>query len=134
MDSQLNLPVLNPALPLSTVLEYRHEHDADLCRARDKLGWMARRIEGESWTREFAEELEHKTVPDLAYELDEARKLRDSWTKTKRGRLVLAATGIAAGGAAAVLSIIAAPLAPVALATAGLGLVSGTAIPGAEVA
>jgi hypothetical protein len=132
MDSQLNLPVLNSALPLAEVLKYRQQHDADLRQAREKLGWMARRIEAEPWSREFADELEHKTIPDLAGELDEARKARDSWLESKRGRLALSATGIAAGAAAAVLSIIAAPLTPVAVATAGLGLVSGTAIPGAE--
>jgi hypothetical protein len=132
MDSQLDLPVLNSALPLTEVLEYRQQHDADLRQARDKLGWLARRIEAEPWTREFADELEHKTIPDLANELNEARKARDSWLKSKRGRLALSATGIAVGAAAAVLAVIAAPLTPVALATAGLGLVSGTAIPGAE--
>ena len=132
MDSQLNLPVLNMALPLAEVLEYRQQHDGDLREARNKLGWMARRIEAEPWTREFADELEHKTIPDLASELDQARKARDGWLESKRGRLALSATGIAVGAAAAVLSVFAAPLTPVALATAGFGLVSGTAIPGAE--
>jgi hypothetical protein len=132
MDSQLNLPVLSHGLPLADVLEYRQQHDADLRQARDKLGWMARRIEAEPWTMEFSNELEHKTIPDLAGELDEARKARDSWLESKRGRLALSATGIAVGAAAAVLSVFAAPLTPLAVATAGLGLASGTAIPGAE--
>jgi hypothetical protein len=131
-DSQLNLPVLSAALPLAEVLEYRQRHDAALRQARDKLGWMARRIEAEPWSKEFAAELEHQTIPDIAKELDEARKARDAWLNSKRGRLALSATGIAVGAAAAVLSVFAAPLTPVALATAGLGLVSGTAIPGAE--
>jgi hypothetical protein len=73
-DAQLSLPVLNPELPLAEVLEYRRTHDAALRQARDKLGWMARRIEAEPWTRDFAKELEHKTIPDIAEELDEARK------------------------------------------------------------
>ena len=90
MDPQLDLPVLNSALPLAQVLEYRKQHDADLREARNKLGWMARRIEAEPWTREFADELEHKTIPDLASELDEARKARDGWLESKRGRLALA--------------------------------------------
>ncbi|QPB24745.1 hypothetical protein [Rhizobium sp. 007] len=124
MDSQLNLPVLSHELPLAEVLEYRRQHDGDLRQARNKLGWMARRIEAEPWTREFAEELEHKTIPDLANDLDEARKARDSWLGSNRGRLALSTTGIAVGAAAAVLSVFAAPLTPVALATAGLGLVS----------
>ena len=131
-DSQLNLPVLSAELPLAEVLEYRQEHDDALRQARDKLGWMARRIEAEPWSKEFAAELEHKTIPDIAKEVDEARKTRDAWLNSKRGRLALSATGIAVGAAAAVLSVFAAPLTPVALATAGLGLASGTAIPGVE--
>ena len=54
-------------------------------QARDKLGWMARRIEAEPWSQEFATELEHKTIPDIATELDEARKARDAWLKSRRG-------------------------------------------------
>lgn len=131
-DSQLNLPVLNPELPLAEVLEYRQEHDAALRQARDKLGWMARRIESEPWSEEFATELEHKTIPDIAKDLDEARNARDAWLSSKRGRLALSAAGIAIGAATAVLSIFSAPLTPVALATAGLSLASGTAIPGVE--
>lgn len=57
---------------------------------------------------------------------------RDSWLESQRGRLALSVTGIAVGAAAAVLPLVAAPLAAVALATTGLGLVPGTAIPGAE--
>lgn len=131
-DSQLNLPVLSAELPLGEILEYRQKHDAALRQARDKLGWMARRIETEPWSKAFAAELEHKTIPAIAQELDEARKARDAWLDSKRGRLVLSATGIAVGAAAAVLSVFATPLTPMALATAGLGLASGTAIPGVE--
>jgi hypothetical protein len=131
-DSQLNLPVLNPQLPLEEVLKYRQQHDAALRHARDKLGWMARRIEAEPWSKEFAAELEHKTIPDIATELDEVRRVRDDWLKSKRGRLALSATGIGVGTAAAVLAVFAAPLAPVALATAGLSLSSATVIPGLQ--
>lgn len=131
-DRQLDLPVLSPELALAEVLEYRQKHDAELRQARDKLGWMARRIKAEPWSEDFAKELEHKTIPDIAKELDEARKARDAWLKSKRGRMVLGAAGVVTGAAAAVLAVFAAPLAPVALATAGLGLASGAAIPGAE--
>jgi hypothetical protein len=93
---------------------------------------MARRIKAEPWSEDFAREIEHKTIPDIAEELDEARKARDAWLKSKRGRLALSATGIAVGAAAAVLSVFAAPLTPTALVTAGLELASGTAIPGVE--
>jgi hypothetical protein len=131
-DTQLDLPVLSPELPLAEVLEYRNKHDAALARARDKLGWMARRIEAEPWSKAFATDLEHKTVPDVAQALAEARKARDGWLKSKRGRLALGAAGIAVGAATTVLAVVAAPLTPVALATAGLGLASGAAIPGVE--
>ena len=73
---------------------------------------MARRIEAEPWTEEFAAELEHKTIPNIATELGEARKARDAWLKSKRGRLALSATGIAVGAAAAVLSVLAVPRRP----------------------
>jgi len=131
-DTQIQLPILNPAFPLAEVLEYRQTHAAALQQAREKMGWMARCIEAEPWSKEFAAELEHKTIPDVAKELDEVRKARDAWLKSTRGRLALSATGIVVGAATAVLSVFAATLTPVALATAGLGLISGTAIPGAE--
>ncbi|MGM0561898.1 MAG: hypothetical protein ACQETX_12615 [Pseudomonadota bacterium] len=132
MDTQIQLPILDPVFPLAEVLEYRQTHAEDLHQAREKLGWMARRIEAEPWNTEFAKELEHKTIPDIAKELEAARKSRDSWLDSKRGRLALKAAGLAAGAAAAVLAVFTAPATPVALAAAGLGLVSGTAIPGAE--
>jgi len=75
-DTQLNLPILNPQLPLHAILDYRNDNSDALQSARGKLGWMARRIESEPWTKDFAEELEHKTIPDLADQLDEARKAR----------------------------------------------------------
>jgi hypothetical protein len=131
-DSQLSLPVLSAELPLEEVLGYRQENAAALRQARDKLGWMARRIEAEPWSKEFSAELERNTIPDIATEMDEARKVRDAWLKGKRGRLALSAAGIAVGAAAAVLSVFAAPMTPVALAIAGMGLASGTAIPGVE--
>ena len=93
---------------------------------------MARRIEAEPWSDEFAKELEHKTIPDIADALSEAGRARDSWLKSGRGRSILKAAGIAVGTAAAVLAFFPTPAMPVALAVAGLGLVSGTAIPGAE--
>ena len=131
-DSQLELPVLSPHLPLEEVLEYRHKHDAELGRARDKLGWIARRIEAEPWSKEFVRQLEHETIPDIADKLDEVRQARDSWLESRRGRLALQAAGIVAGAGAAVLTVFAAPLTPVALATAGLSLASGAAIPGTK--
>lgn len=131
-DPQLKLPVLSPEVSLDEVLEYRNKHDAALQAARDKLGWMARRIEAEPWTEDFAKELEHQTIPDIATQLSEARKARDAWLKNRRGRLSLQAAGVAAGAATAVLAIFAEPMTPIALAAAGSSLASSAVIPGVE--
>jgi len=131
-DSEIQLPVLDPRLPMAEVLEYRQKHDAELGVARQKLGQMARRIRGDPGTQDLAEDIEHQALPDIAEQLAKAAKARDAWLRSKRGRLALSATGIAAGTAVAVLSLLVAPLTPIAVATAGLGLVSGTAVPGLQ--
>lgn len=129
-DAQLQLPVLNPEWPLEEVLEYRQQHDAELRRVRERLGAMARRIDADPWSEDFLRELEHQTIPDISDMLDEARKARDAWLSSRRGRLALSAAGIATGAASAVLAIFAAPVTPIALAVAGLSLASGAAVPG----
>jgi hypothetical protein len=129
-DPQLKLPALAPDIPLEAVLEYRHKHDAELEQVRDKLGGIAHRITVEPWSKEFAEELDHQTIPDISDKLDETRKARDAWLKSERGKRLLEASGIAIGAASVVLGLITAPLTPIALATAALTLTSGTAIPG----
>jgi hypothetical protein len=131
-DPQLSLPVLSLDFPLQEVLEYRQKHDAALRQVRDTLGSMARRIEGQPWSDGFADELERKTIPDIADELNAVRKARDNWLKSKRAQLTLSAMGIGVGAATAVLSICAAPLTPLAVTMAALGLASGTAIPGVQ--
>ena len=130
-DSQLKLPVLNPKMPLEEVLEYRAKYADALQEARDKLGWMARRIEAEPWSDEFASELEHKTIPDIADELKEVRKARDSYLKSRRRR-ALVGSGVVVSAATVLLTVFAAPITPVALVIAGLSLYTGVAIPGAE--
>ncbi len=132
MDEQLALPILSPDVPLAEILEYRSKHDADLQQAREKLARMARRIEAEPWSDAFAKELEHRTIPDLVEELEKVGKVRDSWLNGERGRQVLKAAGVVAGAATAILAIVTAPVTPVALVSAGLGLVAGTVIPGGE--
>lgn len=127
-DTQLNLPILSPTLPLEQVLEHRHKHAAALAQARDKLGWMARRIESEPWSKDFAKELEHKAIPDIAKELDEARRALDAGL-TERTKQLLVASGLAVGAATAVLTVFTNPITPIALAIAGLGLASDTLIP-----
>ena len=123
MDAQIQLPILDPALPLAEVLEYRQTHAGDLQQARENLGWMARRIRAEPWSTAFAMELEHKTIPDIAKELEAVRKARDSWLKSERGRLALKAAGLATGAAAAVLAVCAAPATPFALAANSAGAI-----------
>lgn len=132
LDAQLNLPVLDPSLSLEEILDYRRYHNDDLQQARQHLAAMARRIREQPWTADFAAELEHQTIPDLMDELNESARIRDSWLQSNRGRLALSAAGIGFGAASAVLAVFSAPLTPIALATVGLGLVSGTVIPGAE--
>ncbi|MHC2289865.1 hypothetical protein [Bradyrhizobium barranii] len=132
MDVQIKLPVLNPAVPLARVLEYRQSNPEPLAKVRDSLGLMARRIEAEPWSSDFADYIETKTLPDLIVQLNEAAKARDAWLDRPNTKDWLKAAAIAAGTASVVLALGTAPITPVALAIAGLGIASGSAIPGAE--
>lgn len=132
IDRQLNLPVLNPKLTMEDVLEYRQTHGDALREARDKLGWMARRIESEPWTKEFVDEIEHETIPDIADKLSEVRKANERWLKSDSGRKALEAAGIIVGGASFVLSVFTTSIAPLALSIAGVEFLSKVGIPGAE--
>jgi hypothetical protein len=49
-------------------------------------------------------------MPDVAAKLEQARKARHAWLKSKRGRLALSAAGVATGAAGAALAVVAAPL------------------------
>ncbi len=131
-DAQVKLPILHPAVPLAEVLEYRQKNPDALAKVRETLGLMARRIEAEPWSTDFAHEIETKTVPELIGQLADAAKARDAWLGTATTKSWLKAAGIAVGAASAVLAVATAPVTPVALAIAGLGIVSGSAIPGAE--
>lgn len=131
-DAQVKLPILHPAVPLAEVLEYRQKNPEALAKARETLGLMARRIEAEPWSANFAHEIETKTVPELIVQLTDAAKARDAWLGTATTKRWLRAAGIAVGATSAVLAVVTAPVTPVALAIAGLGIVSGSAIPGAE--
>lgn len=131
-DAQIYLPILNPAMPLEEVLEYRQHHSEALAKVRGALGQMARRIQAEPWSADFEREIETRTLPDLIEQLNQAIKSRDAWLGSQRTRHWLKAAGIAVGAASVVLAVMAAPITPVGLAAAGLTLASGTAIPGAE--
>jgi hypothetical protein len=131
-DSRLSLPVLDPKLSLEEVLAYRAANDAALRQTRDKLGRMAGRIKAEPWSEAFATELKRETIPKVLDELDEARKARDAWLQSNKGRLALSGTSILLGAAAVGLAVFAAPVTPIALAIAGVSLGSSAAIPGVQ--
>lgn len=133
-DTQLDLSVLSPDLSLEDILEYRHDNKDSLAQTRDKLGRLARRIKEEPWTQDFYEEVEHTTIPDIAVELDEAKKMRDAWLKTQRGKHALKVAGIGVAAASIIVPLVmaTAPLLPVGIATAALGIAGGMAIPGLE--
>jgi hypothetical protein len=132
--TDLDLAIISPQMPLVEILEYRHDHDHDLQKAREELGWLAREIRQTPWSADFAAEIEHKTIPAIHKSLQEGRKARDSWLKSDRGKNALKATGLAAGTAAATLTLLLSPtpLLPVAIVTGVLGLVGGTVVPGLE--
>ena len=131
-DTEIKLPILNTAIPLAEVLEYRQRNPEALARVRDTLGLMARRIQAEPWSPDFEREIETQTLPDLIEQLNRATESRDAWLDSQRTRQWLNAANIAVGAASAVLAVVMGPVTPVALAAAGLTLASGTAIPGAE--
>jgi hypothetical protein len=130
--TDLDLAIISPDIPMEEILKYRSDNADELGQARQELGMLARTIEYQPWSEDFGNELETKTLPKVQRMLKEGKKARNAWLKSKRGRLALKAAGVAAGAATAVLAVLAAPLTPVALATAGLGLGTGAAIPGAE--
>lgn len=131
-DAQVKLPILHPTVPLAEVLEYRQKNADAFAKVHETLGLMARRIEAEPWSADFVHEIETKTVPELIVQLADAAKARDAWLGTATTKSWLKAAGIAVVAASAVLAVVTAPVALVALAIAGLGIVSGTAISGAE--
>lgn len=131
-DSRLELPVLDPEFQLDDILEYRREYADALGEAREKLGIMAQGIRTQPWTEEFRDDMEHGPLREIRQQLGEVRKARDSWVRRKRKTTGLSLAGIGVAAASVVLSLVVAPLTPIALATAGLSLASGVAIPGAE--
>ena len=130
--TDVELPLLSPDLPLDAILQYRLDHQSELAEAREVLGTMARKIKGEPWSDDFADEMECTTIPQIQEILDKCHTTRGKWLKSGKGRQALTGLGLAAGGIAAVMTFVATPAAPVALTVVALGLVSGTAIPGLE--
>jgi hypothetical protein len=134
--TDLDLAIISPEMPMAEILEYRHQHGDKLEQARKELGWLAREISQKPWSSEFGDELETKTIPAVRTTLEESKKARDAWLKSDRGKKALQLAGLTLGAAASTISLVLSPtpLLPVAVVTGVLGLVSGTAIPGMELA
>ena len=105
-DTQIQLPILKPAIPLAEVLEYRQRHPEALTKVGDALGQMARRIQAEPWSADFEREIEIQTLPDLLEQLNQATKSHDAWLGSQRTKQWLKAAGIAVGAASTVLAVV----------------------------
>jgi len=131
-DRDIKLPVLDAAVPIAEILDYRQKNPHALAKVREKLARMTRRIESEPWTADFAKEIDTRTLPDLIHELADAAEARDAWLKSSKKKTWFTAAGITVGAATAVLGLVAAPVTPIALVLAGLGVTSASVIPGAQ--
>lgn len=134
--TDIDLAIISPDIPMEDILKYRLDHKDALDKARQELGWMAREISQNPWSKEFADELESNTIPKIRRKLEESKKARDSWLKSGRGKKALKMVGMTVAAATATISLAlsATPLLPVAVVIGILGLVSDVAIPGGELA
>jgi hypothetical protein len=132
--TDMELPIISSQLPLEEILQYRQDCRDDLQQARQELGLIAREIQEKPWSKDFADHLETKTIPQIHRQLLENKKARDSWFNTNRGKKALSIAGLTVTAASSVISLAlsATPLLPVAVTTGILGIVSGVGIPGAE--
>lgn len=126
--ANLTLPILDPGVSMSAVLQLREDRADELARARDALGDLAQRIKGEAGTEEFWKEIDRETIPDVKAKLDACRTVRDDWITSPRGRAALGVAAVTASAAAVALDLAAAPLTPFALLKVGLGAIG--ALPG----
>ncbi len=132
-DRQLALPVLSPNLELEDILDYRETHGYALGTVREELAWLAREIQGNPWSEEFEDHLDRNAIPNLRKMLRAAEKERDSYIRSRRGRL-LKGSGIAFSAAAVAIPLVLSPtpLLPVAVAAGLLGLAGSAVMPGLE--
>jgi hypothetical protein len=131
-SSRFQLPILDPSVPLGAVLEYRKFNSDSLARVRHTLGRMARQVRSEPWSDEFAKELEAHAIPELTDQLEDTARKRDEWLAAQRSKGWYKGGGILVGIASAILTLVTAPVTPVAVTVAGLALVGGATIPGLE--
>ena len=81
-DRQLDLPVMSPNQPLDRILQYRQAHKDELAAARNELGWLAREIRENPWTKEFDDEIHRSVIPQKVRPLlQSCEKARNSWLK-----------------------------------------------------
>jgi hypothetical protein len=128
-DMRLNLPILSPELPLETILEYREKHGDELKLARETLAELTESISKEPWSEGFEKDLEEDIIPKIQEQLEEASKARDSYLRS-RGELIAfdgTRLGLTTAGSAISLALITAPLMPLAVVPAVLGL-AGSAV------
>lgn len=123
MLTDIDLGFIPPAMSVEGILKYRNKHEAELQQARDRLGWLAREIRESPWSKEYADEIDHVTIPKIHKELEPVRKSWASWLKT---------AGFVAGGVAAVISLTTTPLVPVAVVIGMMGMTKDVVIPGIE--
>jgi hypothetical protein len=128
MEKRLNLPVLSPQFSLEKILEYRAKHHDQLQQAREKLSRLARRLQEEPWSEDFNGEVNDMIATDIANDLKECQKARDSWLKS----IAIPSTVIGLGTASTVLGLVATPLTPIAITTAAISLTTGSLIPAAQ--
>lgn len=132
--TDIDLAIISPEMPLEEILKYRENNKDSLQEVRKNLGWLSREIENTPWSKDFDDELDSKAIPKIHRILEKAKKSRDSWIKSDRGKKSLKLAGITTGAAAATVSLALSPtpLLPVAIVTGVLGLISSSIIPGLE--
>lgn len=121
--TDLPLGLIPEELTVEQILKYRRKHGAELKAVREKLGWMAREIAKEPWTKGFSDEVHHKLIPAIHKQMEPTQSSWSSW---------LRAAGIALGGVAVVLGIFGNPLTPVAVGVAALTVAKDAGIGGLE--
>jgi hypothetical protein len=121
--TDLQLGAIPETISVEEILNYRRKHSAELEEARNKLSWMAREVIAQPWTKEFEDELYHRTIPQLNKAFDPVKSSWFSWLKP---------LGLALGGAAVTLGMFANPLTTVAVSVAGLTVAKEAGLGGLE--
>jgi hypothetical protein len=132
----IDLVVISPELPMEKILQFRHENEDDLKKAREELVRLALKIRQNPWSVEFTEKPDVDVILNIQGIMEENKKARDSWFKKGRGKKAFEFSGPTASAASATISLAlsAVTLILVAVATGILGWLGGSIIPGADLA